>query len=244
MNTLLKDKKLAFLSLIILINILICIIGVLAEVNLLIDISKTLIITLTALVYLFYKEKETLFFGMFLFFLTLSEYLFHYYTFNKNDVIELILRILYVIVYASLFNQVVADIKFFILLRKHFFMTIIALSLGVFVFVKFNDILNYHNMMFNDLRFAIDLSHYLFIILTLVFSLLHYVYHKSRKSLFLFLGAFCISVGNYIEIATYYFTDYIYYIYILNVIIFCLAFFFFWRFITYNYIFSTLKNYH
>ncbi len=235
MHALLKEKRLLVLSLLIFTNVLVCIVGSLVDANLTVRISKTLIVVFTFVVYLLFREKETLFLGIFLFSLTLSELLLHYYYFFKHDISIILLNILSVITYVSLFNHLIANVKISVLFKKYLWHSLIALFIGIFAFLKLNELLNYHNKMFNDLSFVVDLSYNIFIVLILIFSFLHYLYYKNKKALFLFLGAFGIALSNFIEVVSYYAQEFVFHLFVFNTILFSITFYFLLRFITYEY---------
>lgn len=235
MYALLKDKKLFILSLLILIAVIVCIIGSFTNAFLTVRISKTLIVIFTFVLYLVYREKGTLFLGIFLCSMSLSELLLQYYYFFKDANSILMLNVLTVVTYMSLFNHLIANIKISVLFTKYLWQSLLAFVIGVFAFVKLNELLNFHNMMFNDVSFVVDISYNIFIILILIFSFLFYIYYRNKKALFLFLGSFGIALSNFIEVVSYYTKEFAFQMHIFNAILFCASFYFLSRFITYEY---------
>lgn len=207
-------------------------VGALMHLAVLTRISRTVIILLTFILYILHRKPGELFFGIFLLFILFSEAIIYYYLFSKVSSNNKLLDIVYLLSYLAFFNHVALSIKIKSILKKYPYHIVVSLIVGVFAFVKLNNLLSYHYTS-GIASSILDFSFNLFVILSLLFSFFYYLSNKSKRALMLFFASFCIVLLEYLKVASYYLKGYES-IRILRISFFLIGFYFLYSYIVNN----------
>lgn len=193
------------------------------------DGSRAIVVVLVLIKFLFHKKQGQLFFGLFLAFFSIAEITL-LFDFIYNNFSYYVGNISYILSYMCLFNHSIIEMNLKRLFKKFIFHIIVLLGLGSYLFYALYNMINYHNIKLPTINYIIEFSYNLFIILVLLFSFLHYIYHMTKKSLVFFIACFALVFSELIQVS-YLFIEEVRILNTFNSLIFVFGFYFVYKYI-------------
>jgi len=147
-------------------------------------------------------------------------------------------NVLAILSYASLVIYLVKDINFKQLVKefKLYLVTLIIFNSYV-IYVLNQMILQDETVVINSLSFAIEVTYNILVLLILSISLLHFLYHQTKKELLVFLASVCIVFSEMIQVA-YLFISSELLLEVVYTLLICVGVYFFYEYIKLNSIVS------
>ncbi|MGB6267932.1 MAG: hypothetical protein WBF67_02900 [Olleya sp.] len=189
------------------VTILLCILVILTLIGRLLNFQELFnyswALIFPVFTYLYYSQKQQInhFFGFFLIGFSIAEFLkldfiisrvFNYYLSNGFVVAG----------YISLLIFLIKDFNLKKLIKRLKLQLIVLIAFNAYlIFVLNQMILQDKDIILYTFDFALEVIYNLQILLLLSSSLLHYLYHETKKSLLLFFASVCIVFSEMVQVA-------------------------------------------
>ncbi len=174
------------------------------------DYARVLIFPLSLTYYIIKIKDKNLFFIVFLLFFLVAEVLLflaiNYGLLKKFGMTIIYLGTLsYIISYFGLLYFIVSKINLKLLFKRFSLHSIVLIFFGFYLIYALDNMLKHHGLASMPMmEYVLATVYNLAIILVLIFSLLSYLYHDTRKSLLLFIACLCIVFSELVQTAYYF----------------------------------------
>lgn len=190
----LKINRIHCFNIIFLISALIYVFALFRDMELLLRVASTFISGLLLLLYVLRVQKKIDVFVCSLFFFFISES-FYFVGLSHKMVAYYIGNTFSILAYVSFFAYLISGMSFKRLFKELLFYVIILLALGVYLFYQMDVMVRLGTGVYS-FNYLLESVYSLFVVLVLVFSVIHYLYYIHEKRLLLFLSGLFLSFSE------------------------------------------------